>query len=181
MSKERWHKTFMGQGQQHTYWLYKVIDDVVESNPQLCRFIEIGTGNGALSIIFALHALRRDTCLYTLDIEPRHKEVQKLFRQLGVVFDSKDCFSDEEVEHLKFQMGDNPTFFFCDGGDKAKEFNFFAPIIPSGSVICAHDYSVEIHQHQIQKIVDDLKLVPLFQEEWTGGIDDIQTCFYLKS
>ena len=54
---DRWYKTFLGQHQQHTYWLYKVIDDIITDNPQLRRFVEIGTGAGALSVVLGLHAI----------------------------------------------------------------------------------------------------------------------------
>jgi hypothetical protein len=52
--------------------------------------------------------------------------------------------------------------------------------LPSGSVIAAHDYTVEIFPEDISATVSKLSLEPLQQEDWTGGKDDIQTCFYRK-
>ena len=77
-------------------------------------------------------------------------------------------------------MNSLPTFFFCDGGDKKREFNFYAPLLSSGSVIVAHDYGMEVLPEHIQGTVDRLKLEPIQSEDWRGGKDDIQTCLYLK-
>jgi hypothetical protein len=32
---------FLGAKPQHTYWLYKVIDDVLRRNPQVEKFVEL--------------------------------------------------------------------------------------------------------------------------------------------
>lgn len=177
--QERWYKTFLGQRQQHTYWLYKIIDDVVTANPQIERFVEIGTGVGALSVILALHAVQRGHHLLTFDNRPElHDSLLPVFRALNVkdsALDHWDCLG-----VIKIFIDNRPTFFFCDGGDKSREFNLYAPHLASGSVIAAHDYGMEFQPEDIEETVSKLKLEPLQLEDWRGGKDDIQTCLYMK-
>lgn len=177
--QERWYKTFLGQRQQHTYWLYKIIDDAVTANPQLERFVEIGTGVGALSVILALHAVQRGNRLLTFDNRPElHKSLLPVFNALNVRdsdFDHWTCLS-----AINIHMDTRPTFFFCDGGDKGKEFNFYTPWLAPGSVIAAHDYGMEFQPEDIAETVEMYDLKPFQPEDWRGGKDDIQTCLYLK-
>lgn len=181
MKKPRWHNTFIGAKQQHTYWLYKVIDDILVSNPQIGRFIEIGTGQGALSIVLGLHSLARNTKLLTFDTQIRFsKSTQSIFDALSVKLIKDNCFTESSISDVIDWIGITPTFIFCDGDDKPREFNTFSQIVPRGSVIAAHDYSVEIKDSDIEEAVKCFNLRPLCKEEWIGGIDDIQTCFYYK-
>lgn len=178
--KERWHKTFLGVRQQHTYWLYKVIDDVLMENPGIKKFVEIGTGNGALSAVLGFHAVTRGGSLFTIDKQERGDlyKLKPLFDELPVQIVRGDCF--EATEQIKEYMGDDPCFFFCDGDDKPKQFNHFTPLIPAGSVIAAHDFTNEFDLEDIKDTVDKYELTPLVPDDWDGGVDDIQTCFFLK-
>jgi len=180
VKKPRWHNTFLGARQQHTYWLYKVIDDILVDNPQIYEFVEIGTGQGALSIVLGLHAAQRHTSLLTFDINDRHQKVTPLFTKLDILFHKLDCFTSKASHLMMHTMGGTPTFFFCDGDDKPKEFNTFVPMLPADSIIAAHDYGVEIKDADMVDTIKKYDLEPLHQEEWSGGIDDIQTCFFLK-
>ena len=179
MKKPRWHKTFLGARQQHTYWLYKVIDDILVNNPQILKFVEIGTGQGALSIVLGLHAAKRNTSLLTFDTNNRHPKVAMLFPLLNIVYHELNCFSLETKGILISHMV-APTFFFCDGDSKPKEFSTFVPMLPPNSVVAVHDYSVEIKDSDMEDTVKEYNLEPLYKEEWVGGVDDIQTCFFLK-
>ncbi len=178
--KPRWHKTFLGAKQQHTYWLYKIIDDVLMDNPQICRFVEIGTGQGALSVILGLHALQRNGHLITFDTNSRHRKVETIFNRLEVIYYKIDCFSSEAKDIMEGHIKGQPTLFFCDGDHKPEEFNTFVPMLPPGSIIAAHDYSVEIQDSDLEKAIREYSLEPLCPKEWKGGVDDIQTCFFLK-
>jgi len=179
--KLRWHNTFIGVRQQHTYWLYKVIDDILMENPQIQKFVEIGTGGGALSLVLGMHAAQRSQFLLTFDTNyDRHEFLTPLFESLDIYDVEADCFSSASIRLMTKHMYGKPTFFFCDGDHKALEVGTFTPLLPSGSIIAAHDFEVEFQYSDIADVVKEYSLEPLHEEEWTGGIDEIQTCFFLK-
>lgn len=173
MSTE-WHKTFLGVRQQHNYMLYRFIDEVLIDEP-IERFVEIGTGHGALSVIFGLHAVQRGTHLLTVDRNIRGDKpmLDSVFAALDIEFINTnwwDCM-DRIQEYM-----DKPTFFFCDGGSKAREFNTFSPMLPIGSIIAAHDIG---HETELRDLNTD-GLVPLLEEYWVDLKYDIRTCFFKK-
>ena len=183
MNYFRWHKTFLGVRQQHCYGLYAAIDLVLEQNPQIERFVEVGTGGGALSVVLALHAIQRFSYLLTFDIHTRgdRSKLDRVFDALQVESHLLDCFSEEAGKCIDWHIAGLPCFFFCDGGDKLKEFQTFAPILPPKSIIAVHDYDTpSLDKDQADKVAGDLSLVPYLPEVWCGGIDDIRTCFFLK-
>jgi hypothetical protein len=182
----RWLKTFMGQGQQHTYWLYKVIDDVFKINPQIKKVIELGTGSGALSIVLGLHAIRIEdpenlNYLITIDHKVLHHRIKRLFHKLDIRYYNEDIFSPISIGRVCYHIQNKACFIFCDGGDKKREFNFYAPIVPPGSVIAAHDWTREIKMEHIEQTVKEQNLIPLFEEEWNREPDYIRTCFWKKT
>jgi len=182
MNHPRWHKTFLGIRQQHCYGLYETIDRVLVDNPQICKFVEIGTGGGALSVVLALHAVQRDTFLITFDTQIRGDRLKadSAFAALGVRSYLYDCFDKVSVDIIDQYLEDSPCFFFCDGGNKLKELKMFAPLLSSQSIIAAHDYcTAALDKDQADKAARDLSLVPYLPEIWCGGVDDIRTCFYL--
>ena len=180
MDHPRWHKTFLGVRQQHCYGLYAAIDKVLLRNPKIERFVEIGTGGGALSVVLALHAVQRSSYLLTFDTQRRghrHK-VDRVFDSLQVESHLLDCFSDEAREHIDWHLAGLPSFFFCDGGDRARELSEFGAILAPQSIIAVHDYPIELTNDQADKIARELALTPYLPEIWEGGIDDIKTCFF---
>jgi hypothetical protein len=36
-----WRNTFIGQYMQHNYWLYHILDDIIENNSQIKSIVEI--------------------------------------------------------------------------------------------------------------------------------------------
>lgn len=112
MNKRTWYNHFLGVRQQHNYWLYKFIDDVLERDPQIERFVEIGTGGGALSVVLGLHAVQRNTHLLTFDTQIRgdKPKLDRVFEKLKIEFVKADAFANHN-RILTF-MEDRPTFFF---------------------------------------------------------------------
>jgi len=170
-----WYKTFLGVRQQHNYALYSIIDEVLLNKP-IEKFVEIGTGAGALSVVLGLHAVQRGTHLLTFDYQLRGEKpkLDLVFVALGIEFVQDDCFTNKL--RLQNHMDGKPTFFFCDGDDKAKEFNTYAPLIPVGSIIAAHDYGDEFQLDELH--VDGL--TPVIEKYWTEDTYNIRTCFYRK-
>jgi hypothetical protein len=162
----KWHKTFLGIRQQHTYWLYKVIDEILNEY-QVEGIIEIGTGRGALSIFLGLECFQREfEPLITVDIV-RPENVDRIFNLLNIRFIEKDIFT------IEFTF-DKPILLFCDGGNKAKEFNSFVPKLKSGSIIAVHDWERELSE----KDIDTSLVEPIKQEEWNQSPDNIHTSFW---
>lgn len=173
--RDRWHKRFIGARQQHTYWLYKVIDDILMDYPDIKHFLEIGTGQGALSAYFYLHALSRDGKLWTYDYQDRRTDtIKNLFVDDGCFFKKENVF--DCIEDIKWFLSWEKTFLFCDGDDKAKEFNTFAPLLCPGSVIAVHDWDDEVKLDDL----DTTGLQPLRQDEWNAPPDYIATSFWEK-
>jgi len=158
-----WHTSFIGQGMQHNYWLYCVVDRVMKENPQIQSIVEIGTGAGALTTVFGLWGINKSIPVLTIDKVMRHNS--KLLNRLGVHYLQEDEFSPiVETEILKTVDG-KPTWLFCDGGFKAKEFAKFAPLMPKDSIISAHDLGVEFKEdlHAAPFIPD---VVIPYRKEW---------------
>jgi hypothetical protein len=147
----RWHKTFLGIYQQHTYWLYKVIDDILNEN-KIERIVEIGTGRGALSIILGLETYQRKLERFiTVDLnEP--KEAMRLFKLLNIWFIQADCFD-------------------C---HFPKEFNYFVPKLKSGSIVAIHDWDREVLENDIDKSLVE----PIKKEDWNQNPDNLCTSFW---
>ncbi len=178
MEANKWHNNFLGVRQQHNYMLYKFIDDVLRHDP-IDRFVEIGTGSGALSVILGLHAVQRGTHLLTFDIQIRGRKptLDKVFDALGIEFVQEDCF--DNIERVLNYIDGRPCFFFCDGGNKPKEFNTFAPLLPADSIIAVHDYMTkEVSPEDISKATKGF--TPILEQYWREEIFDIRTCFYRK-
>lgn len=159
-----WHTTFIGQPMQHNFWLYAIVDRVMMQNPQISSIIEIGTGAGALSSVFGLWGIKRGIPVLTIDSVMRHDP--KILSKLDVQYLQEDEFSDVVQERIMETISGKPTWLFCDGGSKRKEFQKFAPLIPRNSIISAHDLGVEfLYQRDAAPLVPDI-VVPYRQEWW---------------
>lgn len=158
----QWHLDFCGQRMQHTYYTYHVLSKVLAAFPNLKSIVEIGTGNGALSIALGLWGVKLGIPVLTIDHGMRNIDAIKIFRALNVTFLRVDAFDPDTIESLKSFINREPCLFICDGGDKPRELNLWAPLLPSGSVIAAHDWGTET----FEKDVPNELLTPLFPEEW---------------
>jgi len=114
------------------------VDAVLKTSGPFKRIIEIGTGSGGLSALFALYAIQQQVQFVTYDIKPCRNRV---LTALGVDFRQKSCWDAKSEIAAQIQCRSR-TLLFCDGGDKVREFNTFAPYLMPGDVIMAHDYAV---------------------------------------
>lgn len=181
---KRWYGTFLSFRQSHAYWMYKVIDDILNENKQIKGIIEIGTGRGALSIFLGLECYERGLKpLMTYDILPLSRE-PKLFRLLGIKFIKRDCYHQDSIQEIT-EYADEPILFMSDGGSKVKEFNYFIKLLKKGSVFISHDWKSISHckltEENTKDTVEKYKLKPLHEEEWDSPPDYIKTCFWRKT
>lgn len=160
-----WHTTFIGQGMQHNFWLYALVDRVMREVPGLRAIVELGTGAGALSTVFGLWGIKLGIPVSTVDQVMRHNPL--LLERLGVAFHQRDIFA-PEVRELIANSG--PLWLFCDGGNKRLELQTYAPLIPSGSIISAHDLGVEFrHETGAAALCEAGVLEPFHPEWWMEG------------
>lgn len=123
---------------QHPQAVVKLNQLLKSTSP--ARIIEIGTGNGGLTTLFALYCKMTGTSLHTYDkTEGKHNS---LLRLLGCNVSFKDALEDpkavEEIKELVSAPG--RTIIFCDAG-KALEFNLYAPSMKVGDLILMHDFA----------------------------------------
>lgn len=176
---ERWFKYFLGIRQRHTYWMYKVIDDILNENKQIMGIIEIGTGKGALSIFLGLECYERGLKpLLTYDVLDIVKP--KLFDLLGIKFIVRNCFEESSIKEIR-EYADVPILLVCDGGNKKREFNRFVRYLKQDSIIAAHDWNTEIKLEHVQDTINKHDMKPLHKEEWDSPPDYIKTCFWRKT
>jgi len=172
-----WHTTLLGNYMQHNYWLYAIIDRVMLANPQISSIVEIGTGSGCVSTIFGLWGIHRKIPVLTIDnVERHHSDV---LNALGVQYLQVDENGDEAQSAILDCVHNLPTWIYCDGGCKSKEFKKFAPLIPKGSIISAHDLGMEF-RHDIDAInLCNEGVVEPFHPEWWMEFN-IQLAIYKK-
>lgn len=162
---EPWHTTFVGQHMQHNYRLYFVLDEVFNTQPQIERCVEIGTGCGALTTFLCLWAIRRKLkTTYSFDVKTLC-DTGFLF-SIGAILFNGDVFDSNFEDGLfKEFFYKESVIFICDGGDKQREFDTFAPKLKSGSIICAHDLGTEFFDEKISSEVR-MRVEPIMQDRW---------------
>lgn len=103
--------------------------------------IEIGTCKGGLSNLLSSCTAQYGGEFHTMDVRTGGQENQ--YPLYGnATFHHWNCFEHiKEIEALIQKPG--LCFLLCDGGDKPKEFNTFAPFLKTGDVIAAHDFCDE--------------------------------------
>lgn len=171
-----WHTKFVGQRQQHNYWLYEVLGRVIEKNPQIKSIVEIGTGNGALTLVLGLWACRLNLILLTLDINPSQAEpISKVLDKLSVKRITLDEFSPVAIDSIRKHIGQEPCLMICDGGNKPRELNLWASMLPKGSIITGHDWTVEIQESDVKDMEERL-CEPIHKEWWLEK--NIQMAFW---
>lgn len=172
-----WHTTLLGGYMQHNFWLYAVVDRVMLANPQIQSIIEIGTGSGCLTTIFGLWGFHRKIPVATLDIVNRHNS--EVLKHLGVEFLQIDETSKEAQDAILERIAGKPTWLFCDGGCKSREFKQFAPLIPKDSIISAHDLGMEFRHAVDAEPLCAQKIVEPYHPEWWMEMN-IQLALYKK-
>lgn len=147
------------------------------------RIIELGTWNGGFTCALALHAHMIGAPVITHDVMLPDERIAPIARALGVEFVTGDMWPRApEIGHLIASPG--VTFVLCDGGNKLRELDEFAPFCKTGDVIATHDYDAahevdparpsldrwwpwsEITQQVAQPIADKHGLRPWLQDHF---------------
>lgn len=131
----------------------KVVD-MLASMEEVPLIIEIGTCRGGFSLL--LRNAFPDAKIHTIDVsdwQPRSKK-RELFHNHNINYHIGDCF--ESLILIDLLKHPTKKIVFCDGGQKAAEFNRFAPLINSGDIIGVHDYfeSKEDYDNEIWTVCE---------------------------
>jgi len=162
----QWHLSFMGQYQQHNYYLYYIIDRIMMQTPSLTKIIELGTGYGALTTVLGLWGIRKNIPVYTVDIKPdKITPIKHVLDHLKISILERDIYSEETTKYLQEIIGNEPILMVCDGLDKSIEINTWVPLLPIGSIVCGHDYRTECIPEKIKDITDK-HCIPFEEENW---------------
>lgn len=130
-------------------------------NKNFDTIIEIGTAFGGLTML--LVDLNPFAKIHTFDVTDWSKNlIDGATKHIGNVF------FEEKENIVSMILEEKKILLICDGGDKPKEFNVFAPYLKSGDFIIAHDYEentcnwewVEIRKTDIEDIVKECNLLP---------------------
>ena len=135
--------------------------------------VEVGSQKGCLSTYFANFAGITEKMFFeTYELFPDKDWSTREYEGVGHWYEKladlspyinyfhDDIFSDSVKEHIIENIAEFKTFIFCDGGDKAKEFNTYAPLLKSGDRIAVHDWNQEIFHHQIEEVIQEHGLEP---------------------
>lgn len=138
--------------------------------------VEIGTNCGGFTCVLAMHAWRIGCHIHTFDVmDAPTTDFRPFSNLLPITFYKMDCFSGVATDRIvQLMKQDGTAYLMCDGGNKVKEFNFFAPLLKSGDVIAAHDYSAreeywpwsEVTVPQVRDAVNRHNLKPFMQEHF---------------
>lgn len=169
------NSTICGHGLSQNYLAYGVWNYIIlTEKPDVV--LEIGTSVGGFSCLLGKTCQALEIPFVTYDI--RSIENQN-FESHGVLSRCLDVFSDDGIKEIERALGaslGSKAILLCDGGNKIREFNTFASMISSGSIIAAHDFIdgdngilswawSEVNIPAISKSVDDNQLVR-YKPEW---------------
>lgn len=171
-----WRRLFIGQRMQHSYYLWHELNNQFLNNKHIEKIVEIGTGTGALTVLFGLFGLLINAEVLTLDIDKSlSKRIHPIFDKLDVETLWRDENSIETRGRIRKFIGGKPCYIFCDGGDKVKELRYWSRHIVPGSLISVHDWGTEVFPED----VPNEGLEPYREDYW--NVMNIQTATWTKT
>jgi cephalosporin hydroxylase len=126
---------------------FSALDNLKKIILNFDTIIEIGYNRGGLTHWFNLNA-NKNTKIIAYDISDEYRNSNFLFDN-SIDFNVSDCFSEKAINKIKKEIETGgKVLFFCDGGDKNKEFNLFAQYLKYGDIIMLHDYHDENYEEK---------------------------------
>lgn len=104
------------------------------------RIIELGTGNGGLTLFLGLYCLFSDCELYSFDQEDKRADkIKSLLKRLPVKFYQRDIW--KSADFISALIEENKkTLLLCDNGNKNREFKTYSDCLKPDDFIMIHDY-----------------------------------------
>ncbi|MCA9521121.1 MAG: hypothetical protein KC609_09115 [Myxococcales bacterium] len=114
---------------------------IEQSGQRLARIVEIGTGQGGLTVLLQLYCTSVGAELLTYDHDANRMARTAGFDRLGIdlrVRDVREAFVSAEI--AREIQRDGMTLLILDGGDKVDDANRFADHLKPGDLLMVHDY-----------------------------------------
>jgi hypothetical protein len=168
----RINQKFMGGGMSQNYFSIPWFEYYFDIHA-FEYMVEFGSQKGCLSTYFANYAGVTEKMFFdTFEFKPETSWYVREYEGCGHWYEKlaeispyinyfhQDVFSDETKTHIVDNISEFKTFIFCDGGDKAREFNMYAPLLKEGDCIAVHDWGQEIFHSNIAHTLDQYNLKP---------------------
>ena len=137
--------TLFGISMLQTYHDLRLWEWVLSHHPPKL-LIELGTGNGALSLFFAMQAaLRGGLRFVTVDWHVCSHLARSPIPVTQIAGDMWTPTVQEPLRALLADPANHPALLFCDGGNKPKEFQTFVAWLTPGDLAAVHDYTMEFN------------------------------------
>jgi len=131
-----------------------LIDNLINTNPEITQIIELGTGHGALSIFLAMSGMVRKAEINTFDIiDPDYIDQ---FSRFGITYHKIDVLSDTAQEIIRNAISKGRTFLLCDNGNKKEELLLYYKMLKEGDFLLVHDWGYEIKNKDLPKDFYDI-------------------------
>ncbi|MCD6149053.1 hypothetical protein J7J18_06805 [bacterium] len=132
---------------QHSFASLYILDLVFDQF-DFAQVVELGTYRGALSTFLWLECQVRGHRF--LSVDRADKRVTDLFPFLR-----GDIFECQRTKLRIFEfLGQAPSFLYCDDGNKPREIQVYAPVLPPRSVLGVHDWGTEISEKDVSFLAD---------------------------
>jgi hypothetical protein len=134
------------------------------------RFVELGTGYGAMSLYFYAQCIARGIEFDSYDIDSNRLHSSPLAEMVGL---HNRCHIADIFSHFREignKIKDGPTILYCDNGNKRKEWKIYSAFLRNGDFFSVHDWGTEFLEEDLanSSLENGLYLRPveqLFTEE----------------
>lgn len=133
-------QTFGGRRLTQSWMDLRLWEWLLNSHSDIRHIIEIGTWEGGMSHFLAAQALHRGMKFTTFDMVTPNDHVPG--------FVKADVFREPEkvIYHIRKLQ---PVLLLCDGGDKPREMQTFAPYLHDNDWLLVHDWLDEAHPSDV--------------------------------
>ena len=130
---------YKGYSAAQNMYVFSALDILSDITNGIDIIIEVGTFRGGLTKILHDHPISCSAEIFTYDIN--NSKISE--EGDNITFIKGDIF--EEIDNIKTIIRGKKTIVFCDGGNKIKELQMFAPILNKGDFILCHDFAEDMH------------------------------------
>tara|TARA_R110002020_G_scaffold5067_2_gene21511 strand:+ start:1628 stop:2263 length:636 start_codon:yes stop_codon:yes gene_type:complete len=158
---------------QQNHYAYEAFYNLISSNNNISRILEIGTAIGGLtqylSHICTELKLTVDIRTYEINDKPYTE-----LKEAGIDTRIENIFDSHGGGLVNLEVADyineeGTTLILCDGGDKIYEFNVLSEYLKVGDIIMAHDYAYD------EDIFND-NINLKYWNWWEIGEKDVSEC-----